>query len=399
MATVMQENSADLITGLLERARGMVPALKARAEAATAARALPEQTIREMHEAGFWRVLQPRRCGGYELHPSVFFDIQMILAEGCMSTAWVYGVMGVHPFQLALFDARAQDAVWKADPSTLVSSSYQPVGKVERVEGGFELSGRWGFSSGCDHADWVLLGSLVMPETPGDAVDMRTFLVPRHDYTIVRDWNVFGLQATGSHGIILDKAFVPEYRTHRAVDGFLGTNPGNAVNDAPLYRIPWAQIFVRAVSTAAIGAAQGALDAYLAVVSKRVSTNTGRATRVDPLALNAAARSQSTILELKTVLHRNMEELMHHVHAGREIPMVDRVRYRFESSQVVQRCAALVDGLMPLLGGRAIYMDSPLVKYWLDINAARAHIANDPNLVATSLGAMYVGEGAQEFFV
>ncbi len=399
MATVMQENSADLITGLLERARGMVPALKARAEAATAARALPEQTIREMHEAGFWRVLQPRRYGGYELHPSVFFDIQMILAEGCMSTAWVYGVMGVHPFQLALFDARAQDAVWKADPSTLVSSSYQPVGKVERVEDGFELSGRWGFSSGCDHADWVLLGSLVMPETPGDAVDMRTFLVPRHDYTIVRDWNVFGLQATGSHGIILDKAFVPEYRTHRAVDGFLGTNPGNAVNDAPLYRIPWAQIFVRAVSTAAIGAAQGALDAYLAVVSKRVSTNTGRATRVDPLALNAAARSQSTILELKTVLHRNMEELMHHVHAGREIPMVDRVRYRFESSQVVQRCAALVDGLMPLLGGRAIYMDSPLVKYWLDINAARAHIANDPNLVATSLGAMYVGEGAQEFFV
>ncbi len=399
MATVMQENSADLITGLLERARGMVPALKARAEAATAARALPEQTIREMHEAGFWRVLQPRRYGGYELHPSVFFDIQMILAEGCMSTAWVYGVMGVHPFQLALFDARAQDAVWKADPSTLVSSSYQPVGKVERVEDGFELSGRWGFSSGCDHADWVLLGSLVMPETPGDAVDMRTFLVPRHDYTIVRDWNVFGLQATGSHGIILDKAFVPEYRTHRAVDGFLGTNPGNAVNDAPLYRIPWAQIFVRAVSTAAIGAAQGALDAYLAVVSKRVSTNTGRATRVDPLALNAAARSQSTILELKTVLHRNMEELMHHVHAGREIPMVDRVRYRFESSQVVQRCAALVDGLMPLLGGRAIYMDSALVKYWLDINAARAHIANDPNLVATSLGAMYVGEGAQEFFV
>ena len=399
MATVMQENSADLITGLLERARGMVPALKARAEAATAARALPEQTIREMHEAGFWRVLQPRRYGGYELHPSVCFDIQMILAEGCMSTAWVYGVMGVHPFQLALFDARAQDAVWKADPSTLVSSSYQPVGKVERVEDGFELSGRWGFSSGCDHADWVLLGSLVMPETPGDAVDMRTFLVPRHDYTIVRDWNVFGLQATGSHGIILDKAFVPEYRTHRAVDGFLGTNPGNAVNDAPLYRIPWAQIFVRAVSTAAIGAAQGALDAYLAVVSKRVSTNTGRATRVDPLALNAAARSQSTILELKTVLHRNMEELMHHVHAGREIPMVDRVRYRFESSQVVQRCAALVDGLMPLLGGRAIYMDSALVKYWLDINAARAHIANDPNLVATSLGAMYVGEGAQEFFV
>ena len=133
---------------LIERARALIPALKARSEAAVAARCVPAETIREMHEAGFFRVLQPKRYGGYELDPQVFFEIQMTLAEGCMSTAWVYGVIGVHPFQLGLFDPKAQADVWGEDDATLVSSSYQPVGKVERVEGGFRLSGRWGFSSG-----------------------------------------------------------------------------------------------------------------------------------------------------------------------------------------------------------------------------------------------------------
>ncbi|MBS0378925.1 MAG: flavin-dependent monooxygenase [Proteobacteria bacterium] len=384
---------------LLERARAMIPVLKSRSEAATAARALPKETIRDMQEAGFFRVLQPRRYGGYEHDPQVFFDIQMALAEGCMSTAWVYGVVGVHPFQLGLFDAKAQADVWSRNDATLISSSYQPVGKVERVEGGFRISGRWGFSSGCDHCDWVFLGSLIPPLEPGGPPEMRTFLLPRSDYEIVHDWNVFGLQATGSHGIVVNNAFVPEHRTHKAVDGFLCKNPGQAQNTAPIFRLPWAQVFVRAVSTSAIGALQGGLNAFTGIAAKRVSTNTGKSSKLDPFALNAAARTQSAIYEMKTVLMKSFDEMMATLRAGKEIPVPDRIRYRFESSQVVRRCAALCDELMPLLGGRAIYMDSPLVRYWLDMNAARAHVANDPAIIGTSLGALYVGENVQEFFV
>ncbi len=384
---------------LVERARAMIPALRARSEAATAAKTLPAETIREMQEAGFFRVLQPKRYGGYEHDPQVFYDIQTTLAEGCMSTAWVYGVIGVHPFQLGLFDPKAQADVWSKDDSTLVSSSYQPVGKVERVDGGFRLSGRWGFSSGCDHCQWTFLGSLIPPLEAGGPPEMRTFLLPRSDYKIVHDWNVFGLQATGSHGIIVENAFVPEHRTHRAVDGFLCKNPGQVQNTAPLYRLPWAQVFVRAVSSAAIGALQGALNAFIGIAAKRVSTNTGKSTKLDPFALNAAARTQSAIIEMKTVLYQSFDDMMKRINAGEDIPMPDRIRYRFESSQVVRRCAVLCDELMPLLGGRAIYMDSPVVRYWLDINAARAHVANDPAIIGTSLGALYVGENVQEFFV
>jgi 3-hydroxy-9,10-secoandrosta-1,3,5(10)-triene-9,17-dione monooxygenase len=385
--------------GLVERARAMIPALKARSAAATAQRRLPVETVREMQEAGFFRVLQPARWGGYEMDPQVFFEIQTTLAEGCMSTAWTYGVLGVHPFQLALFDPRAQADVWDANDAILISSSYQPVGKVEPVKEGFLLSGRWGFSSGCDHCDWVLLGALVPPADPGGAPDMRTFLLPRRDYNIVDDWNVFGLQATGSHGIVVERALVPEYRTHRAVDGFMGTNPGRLFNPGALYELPWAQVFVRAVSTACIGALQGAFDAYTSMAARRVSTNTGKATKLDPFALNCAARTRSAILEMKTILRRNFDEMLVYVRGGQEIPMSDRVRYRYESSQIARRCADLCDELMPLLGGRAIYMDSPLVRYWLDINAARAHVANDPALIGTSLGALYLGESIQEFFV
>jgi 3-hydroxy-9,10-secoandrosta-1,3,5(10)-triene-9,17-dione monooxygenase len=384
---------------LIARARALVPALKSRQAQALAERRIPAETIRDMQTAGFFRILQPQRWGGYEHDPQVFFDVQMIVAEGCMSTAWVLGVVAAHNFQLALFDLRAQEDVWSSDTSVLISSSYQPVGKVERVEGGFRLSGRWGFSSGCEHCDWVFLGSIIPPLKQGDPFDMRTFLLPRKDYEIVDDWNVFGLQGTGSQGIVVNNAFVPEYRTHKSSDGFKCTNPGQAVNTGPLYRLPWAQLFVRSVSTACIGAAQGALDAFVDIAGKRISSNTGKATKADPAVLNAAARTQSSINEMKTVLFRNFDTMMAALRAGKEIPLTDRVRYRYESSQVARRCADLVDDLMPLLGGRAIYNDSPVIRYWLDINASRAHVANDPTLVGTTLGAMYMGAENDQSFV
>jgi 3-hydroxy-9,10-secoandrosta-1,3,5(10)-triene-9,17-dione monooxygenase len=382
---------------LVRRARAMLPALKARQAEAYALRKMPAETMREMVAAGFFRILQPRRYGGFEMDPQVFFDVQMTLAEACMSTAWVLGVVGCHPYQIALFDDRAQAEVWGSNPDTLVSSSYQPVGKVEVVEGGFRLSGRWGFSSGCEYCDWVLLGSLIFSKD--GPPEMRTFLVPRKDYKILDNWHTFGLQATGSQDIVVENAFVPDYRTHKAIDGFMCANPGQAVNTGPLYKLPWAQVFVRSVSTAAIGATQGALNAFTDIGKKRVSTNTGKATKQDMSAILAAARTQSAIDEMKTLLYRNFDEMMAAMRAGGELSLEQRVRYRYQSSQIGRRCADLIDELMPLLGGRAIYTDSPIIRFWLDANAARAHVANDPNLIGSTLGGMYMGEQPQDFFV
>lgn len=378
---------------LIERARAMIPTLKARARKCVADRDVPEESIREFHEAGFFRILQPKRWGGYEMNPNVFFEVQKALAEGCMSTGWMFGVVGCHPYELALFHDEAQQEVWGTDTSTLASSSYQPVGKVTHVEGGFRLSGRWGFSTGSVHCQWVVLGAMVPPKNPGEAPDMRAFLLPRSDYTIDREaWQVFGLQGTGSHDIIVDDVFVPEYRTHRAIDGYLCTNPGQEQNTAPLFTLPWAQVFVRSVSTAAFGGAKAALNAAIGIMQSRISTNTGKAAKADPFLHAAIAKAHAQIIEMEATLRLTFDELMGYAERGETIPLEKRALFAYNSSTVVRRLADLVDDMVQLLGGRAIYTSSEIIQPWLDLNAGRAHVANDPNNRTSDVVGTILGE-------
>ena len=391
IANLKRASDAPSADALIARARAMIPALKARARQCTLGGNVPAETIAEMQEAGFFRVLQPGRWGGYEMHPNVFFEIQKALAEGCMSTGWVYGVLGCHPFELALFHDQAQADVWGADDAMLVSSTYQPVGKVELAEGGFHLSGRWGFSSGSKHCGWVLLGAMIWRD--GEPPEMRTFLLPRSDYRIIDGtWDVFGLQGTGSFDIEVDRVFVPAYRTHKASDGFACTNPGQAENDGPLYSLPWAQVFVRSVSTAAFGGARAAVDGAVQIMKDRVSTNTGKASKADPLLHAAIARAHAQILEMELALTATFDDLIATATRGEVIPMEKRVLYAYQSSTVVRRLAELIDGVVQLLGGRAIYMSSPVIQPWLDLNAARAHVANDPNNRTSDLVGSLYGE-------
>ncbi len=378
---------------LVARARAMVPTLKERARRCVAERDVPAETMAELHAAGFFRILQPRRWGGYEMHPNVFYDVQKTLAEGCMSTGWMYGVVGCHPYEIALYHEQAQAEVWGEDTATLASSSYQPVGKVTPVEGGFRLSGRWGFSTGSIHCQWVILGALVPPSEPGGAPDMRAFLLPRSDYTIDTDaWHVFGLQGTGSHDVIVDDVFVPEYRTHRAMDGFLCANPGQETNPGPLYTLPWAQVFTRSVSTAAFGGARAAINAAMDIAQSRVSTNTGKASKHDPFLLAAISRAESEVTEMEQTLRLTFEDLMAHAERGEAIPMEKRTRYAYNSSSVVRRMAELVDDMVKLLGGRAVYMSSAIIQPWLDLHAGRAHVANDPNNRTTDFVGGMLGQ-------
>ena len=394
-ATRCVEDSRGVPTAeeLIARAQAMIPTLKARARDCVRQRNVSSETIAEMKAAGFFRILQPKRWGGYEMHPNVFFEVQKALAEGCMSTGWMYGVVGCHPYEMALFHDEAQEEVWGDDADMLVSSTYQPVGKVTHVEGGFRLSGRWGFSTGSVHCGWVLLGAFCPPKEDGTPAEMRTFLLPRSDYTIDEDaWHTFGLQGTGSHDIIVDDAFIPDYRTHRSIDGFLCQNPGQEVNTAPLYSLPWAQVFVRSVSTAAFGGAEAAIKAGMAIMQDRVSTNTGKASKDDPMLQAALARAISEKSEMETTLRLTFEELMGYAERGEAIPMEKRTFFAYQSSTVVRRLADLIDDIVKQLGGRAIYMTSEIIQPWLDLHAGRAHVANDPanrsgEAIATMLGA------------
>lgn len=384
---------------ILGRARALVPRLRERVREAAELRRLPDETVAELKAAGLFRLLQPARWGGAEVDPGVFFEAQLTLATACPSTAWVMGVVGVHAWQLALFPEPAQQEVWGADPEALISSSYAPTGTVERAEGGYRIRGRWSFSSGCDHCQWVFLGGLVPPEREGAPPEMRTFLLPRRDYRIDDNWFVAGLRATGSKDIVVEGAFVPEHRTHRLIDGFRRASPGNEVNPAPLYRLPFGQVFVRSVSTSAIGAALGALEAYTGVAAKRVAAGDGRKVAEDSAAQLVAARAAAAIDEARLVLHRNFDEMMAAVRAGQDLPLERRLRFRFDSSQAVVKCVAAVDELFTASGGRAIFLDNPLQRFFQDVHAARAHYANNPDKPGRNWGGVQLGLKNQDYFV
>ncbi|AWV03886.1 flavin-dependent monooxygenase [Burkholderia sp. JP2-270] len=392
-------DSNALAASLIARAEALAPTLAGRAAQAEAQGRIPADTIADMQAAGFFKVLQPKRYGGYELDPQTFFDIQMALARGCMSTAWVYGVVGVHNWQLALFDERAQQDVWGNDPATLIASTYMPVGRVTPVDGGFRLSGHWKFSSGSELCEWVFLGALVPAAVAGQPPEYRTFLLPKSDYRIEQDWDVLGLRATGSHDIVVDDVFVPAYRTHKAIDGMMGTSPGLAVNDASLFRLPFAQIFVRAVCTSCIGALQGALDDFTGYAASRVSANSGAKTADDPGAQNACANAAVAIDEMKVLLGRNFAELMASVTGGPAVSIERRVHFRYQSAQVAERCAQAANALLRYAGGNGIYHRNPLVRRFLDLHAARAHYANNVDRFGQNLGAVMLGRENTDFFI
>ena len=384
---------------LREAARAMVPALRSRTTEAAKLGCLPESTLSEMIDAGFFNILQPALHGGLELDPEDFFDVQMILAEGCMSTAWVLGVVAIHNWQLALFDERAQADVWEEDDNTLISSSYMPVGKVTRVDGGFRLSGRWGFSSGSKHCKWAFLGAMVPPEAEGEAPDYRTFLVPRSDYMIVDNWNVSGLEGTGSNDIVVKDVFVPEYRTHRSLHGFMCDSPGNAVNTAPLFRIPFGQIFTRAVCTSSVGALQGALDAFIKVNKDRVGVNDAKRVALDPGAQEAAAEATHVIDECKMIMYRNFDRMLEAARTGTLLPIEERIKMRYDAALVAPRCADAVNKLFVFSGAQGIHRDHPINRAWLDINAGRNHVANNVGKFARNLGSCLFGLEGDDYFL
>ncbi|MDG1479064.1 MAG: flavin-dependent monooxygenase [Myxococcota bacterium] len=383
---------------IVQRAHAIAPVLKARAPATNAARCLSKETIADFQEAGFFRILQPARYGGFEMDPQVFFTVQTIIAAACPSTAWCLGVIAVHSWQLALFPEAAQEAVWGEDTSVLISSSYMPVGKVTAAEGGYRLSGRWGFSSGSDHCQWVFLGAFA-PTEAGKPPDMRTFLVPRADYELLDTWHVAGLRGTGSKDVVVKDAFIPEAHTHRFADGFMCSSPGNAINTAPLFRVPFGQIFVRSVSSSAIGMARGALSAYETICKEKISRASGKKSKESPSAQQAAAAAAAKIRTTWLVLEHNFEQMMAAARAGEKISIADRVQYRYDSAAAARECAAVVRDLFTNAGSSAIFLNSPLQVYFQDVHAAAAHYANNLESPGNNLGRVRFGQRSTDYFI
>ncbi len=377
---------------VLDAVRDLLPQFRERAEEADRLRVVPESSIKDLEASGFFRLLQPRRFDGLESDPVDFYTAVRMISSACGSTGWVSSVLGVHPWQVALFHDKAQQAVWGEDTTTRLSSSYAPTGKALQVEGGYQLSGRWSFSSGCDHATWVLLGGLVS-NAEGQIVDFKTFMVPRSDYAIEDVWNVVGLRGTGSNDIVVDDVFVPDEFTLSMGDTGRCYGPGQEVNGAELYKLPFHSIFTSTITTPIIGMATGAYAEHVEMQRKRVRAAYIAEKAVnDPFASVRIARASSEIDAAWALLMNNIRELQDVVAKGEKIPLNLRLKVRRDQVIGTERAVAAIDTLFEASGGRALAEGTHLQRAWRDAHAGRVHAANDPERALVMYGALEFGQ-------
>ena len=212
-----------------------MPVLQERAAKAEELRRCPDETIRDYIDNELLRICQPAPYGGFEHGYDVLCEVSQTLARGCGSQAWVHMVLADNILKLASYSKQAQEDVWGKDTTAKLSNCVTPVGKGRPVDGGVIWSGRHTFSSGVDHAQWVMAAGII---EHGDRKQACSVLVPRSDITIIDDWHVIGLAGTGSKTFVIDEKFVPAHRILDKKASDEGNAPGAKLYAAPVFHMP-----------------------------------------------------------------------------------------------------------------------------------------------------------------
>lgn len=376
---------------VLDNIRDLLPGFRARGAQGEEDRKVAAESVAELHESGFFRMLQPQRYEGLEGDPVDFYDGIRLIASADASTGWIASVLSVHAWQVALFPQVAQEAVWGADTSTLLSSSYAPMGRATPVEGGFQVSGRWSFSSGCEYADWVLLGGLVTNDA-GQVVDFRTFMIPRAEYEIDRTWNTVGLAATGSHDIVVAGTFVPMDFTLSMAETGRCEGPGQSINDGDLYKLPFHSLFTTTITVPIIGMAYGAYEDHVETQRKRVrAAYAGEKAAEDPFAHVRVARAASEVDAAWLMVQANMRDMQATIARGEKIPLDTRFKVRRDQVVGTERALRAIDIMFESAGARALDRGNYLQQVWRDAHAGRVHAANDPERALRMFGGHEMG--------
>jgi 3-hydroxy-9,10-secoandrosta-1,3,5(10)-triene-9,17-dione monooxygenase len=375
----------------LTRARELVPALRERAAQAETGRVMPPETIRDLHATGLLRTLQPKRWGGMEFDIIAYVDLPLELARGCPSTAWNLGNLQVHHWMLAMYDERAQEEVWGQDPEALIASGIAyPQGRARQVDGGFEINGRWNFSSCVNVADWNMLAVTVRD---GERVTgHRMCLLHKSQYEVVDDWRVLGMRATGSMTVVAKDQFVPEYKALDMYEARGGDRfPGARVNPGACYRVPLSALGGHGIGACAVGNAQAALEHTIASVKERSTNYTGAKMRdfqAVQLRVGAAgAKIDTARLILRTDCLEAQEIANRNVIADIET----KLRFKRNLALAVALATEAVDTLHAMSGANGIYETYPLERIFRDAHSLAGHISFSFDAQASTWGLVALG--------
>jgi alkylation response protein AidB-like acyl-CoA dehydrogenase len=379
---------------LTARATKIRTFVRKQAEQTEANRQVSAEAIERMRAAGLFRIMTPAIYGGYEYGFDALVPVVAEVAAGCGSSGWVFSLGVVHQWLVATMPQEAQDEYW-SDPGAISGGSYPPVGKVVRVDGGYRLSGNWGFTSGCDHMQWLFLGGMIPPASDGAPLKPAFFMVPRADVTLDDNWFTMGLAGTGSKNTVADNIFVPAHRVVMVSDLLAGTTPGAAVHANPFYRQSMLSSLPFALVAPVLGMAEGALADFIDMAKVRTTRGAvaGGNNRMAEFATiqSRVAEATGSIEAARLTIHHALEKAQIAGLAGGQAALDVRLQNRLAQAFSVRLLVQAVDALFAASGGQSIFISKPIQRSWRDAHAAGVHVSMNWDAVSTMYGQYALG--------
>lgn len=365
-------------------AEALLPTLRERAARCEELRRLPDETLRDFHDAQLFRIHQPKRVGGAELEFDAVVTFGALFARACASSAWNWVNFTAHHMMLGMFPPQAQDEIWGKSRDALIASSFVfPAGKARKVKGGYVLSGRWPFSSGVDPSEWNMLAGLARLDD-NLPPESRIFLLHRSQYQVIDTWFAGGLRGTGSKDVEAAEQFVPEHLTLAVADTKGGPTPGSAVNPGALYQLPVFALFPYMLSGVALGIAEGLIEGF--VSAKSIGRMTGariaeiQSTQIRLAEATAYARA-SRLVQLA-----NCREAQDRLPDAKT-----KARYRLEGAYAVEWAVRAVDVMFGLSGASGLYESGHAARAFRDAHAVKQHFSFNTDIAGTTYGRAALG--------
>ena len=356
---------------MIKRAKDLVPILRLRAQQAASERCVPKETMNDFHRTGLLRIAQPLRYGGLELGWDVLCEISQLLAAADGSQAWIQRIIADHAQMVATFPAEAQEEVWLENPAAVICAAFDPVGKALPVKGGFQFSGKHGFSSGIDYADWLICGGYIVNKTK--KAGPHFFLVARKDVKLLDDWDTIGLEGTGSRSFVVQDAFVPKHRFLDGAKARVGKGPGTKINKAAVYRTPRGGVTSTGFAALTVGIAQGVLEEWLRFTVPRKSR--GVVLAEEPGTQQILGRSSAEISAAEALYYGTISRAMRVLEKRKSLTEFDLVTARRNVGFSAKLALKAGTRLFNAAGGRALFKSGSLERQYRNLLGAASHHA------------------------
>ena len=388
--------AAPPLANIVAAASELVPSLRGQAQATERARRVSEETTDAFRKAGFFRLMQPARFGGYEYGFTAFIDVISELGRGCTSSAWSCSLGAIHQWLVGTFPAAAQEDVWGRNKDAIVCGSYAPAVDAEKVDGGYAVQGKWHFASNVDNSQWALLGVRFPAEEKGSPPKAGFLLAPREDWSIEDNWHVTGQAGTGSKTVVLDKpTFIPGHRKLTFVEASSNSPPGSHVNTNPIYRIPFLSAVPVCLVSPLLGTAQGAVDEFVQLAGNRVTRGavSGGGNRLSEFfpVQSRLAEAAAAVDAARLLIYRDTGEVEEMAARGTPISVQERIRNRRDHAYAARLSRNAVDALFECVGGNGLALDQPIQRMWRDANAISRHISLNWDAVSSMVGQHMLG--------